>query len=349
MESRSTEFLEVMGGIAAIAIVAFLILMVARYLRRSRPEAAASAAPAAWEFILAVILLVVVAAAVVWQFAPIADQPAAAADWRTGTRALVFFVVMLVVGGLGLLAFLIFLYARTLGENRAAALQSEPAAAGEAATATHAGAGLLGLLLLALAFLVLNWAYLPPEQQFATMLHLIYPASLGTALVLLLDKASRAWNLKNAGETVREWLMCDLIVFLFLLGFMNLLWSPAEAGYAAMFWDFLHIVLFFLTFWILDRTATRFRFLVAYGYLILLPLLLWIWRLTQAVPVPEAISWWSSIWPFFFLAIVFFVLEVIALVATGDRDKQVVPAIKDVVFLVLYGILLAAAIPEAAG
>ena len=338
-----------MGGIAAVAVVAFLILLVARYLRRSRPEAAASEAPAAYEFVLAVILLLVVAVAVVWQFVPIADRPPVAADWRTGTRALAFFVVMAVVGGLGLLAFLIFLYARTLGENRAAASRREPSATEPAATATHAGRGLLGLGLLALAFLVLNWAYLPPAKQFATMLYLIYPASLGTILVLLIDKASRAWNVKNTGETVREWLMCDLIVFLFVLGFLNLASSPAEADYAAVFWDFLHIVLFFLTFWILDRTTARFRFLVAYGYLILLPLLLWIWRLMQAVPAPEAVSWWSSIWPFFFLAVVFFVLEVIALVATGDREKQVVPAIKDIVFLVLYGIFLAAAIPEVAG
>jgi hypothetical protein len=342
MESRSIEFIEVMGGIAALAIVAFLVLLVARHLRRSRPQA-----PAAYELILAVILLLVVAAAVVWQFVPIAEPPRAAADWRSGTRTLVFFVVMLVVGGLGLLAFLVFLYARTLGETRATALPGEPAAAEPAATATHAGLGLLGLLLLALAFLVLNWAYLPPAQQLATMLRLIYPASLGTALVLLIDKASRAWNVKNTGETVREWLMCDLIVFLLVLGFLNLAWSPAEADYAAMFWDFLHIVLFFLTFWVLDRTTTRFRFLVGYGYLVLMPLLLWIWRLAQAVP--EAVSWWSGIWPLFFLAIVFFVLEVIALVATRDRATQAVPVIKDIVFLVLYGIFLAAAIPEAAG
>jgi hypothetical protein len=49
------------------------------------------------------------------------------------------------------------------------------------------------------------------------------------------------------------------------------------------------------------------------------------------------------------LAIVFFVLEVIALVATRDRANQAVPVIKDIVFLVLYGIFLAAAIPEAVG
>ncbi len=353
MESRSTVFLEVMTGIAAVGIIAFLILLVARYMRRPGPERTTgqkpSEAPAAYEFVLAVILLLVVAVAMVWQFVPVAEPPRAAADWRTGTRTQVFFVVMLVVGGLGLLAFLVFLYARTLGENRAMASPGAPATAEPAATGTHAGLGLLGLALLALAFLVLNWAYLPPAQQLATMLRLIYPASLGTALVLLIDKASRAWNVKNTGETVREWLICDLIVFLLVLGFLNLAGSPAEADYAAVFWDFLHIVLFFMTFWVLDRTTTRFRFLVGYGYLVLLPLLLWIWRLMQAVPAPEAVSWWSSIWPLFFLAIVFFVLEVIALVATRDRANQAVPVIKDIVFLVLYGIFLAAAIPEAVG
>ena len=331
-----------MGGIAALAIVAFLILLVARHLRRTRPQA-----PAGYEFILAVILLLVAAAAVIWQFVPMAEPSQGAADWRSGTRTLVFFVVMLVAGGLGLLAFLVFLYARTRGESRATASPGAPAAAEPAETATHSSLGLAGLLLLAIAFLVLNWAYRASAQQLAGMLRLIYPASLGTALVLLIDKASRTWNVKNTGETVREWLLCDLIVFVFVLGFLNLARLPAEADYAAMFWDFLHIILFFVTFWVLDRTTTRFRFLVGYGYLVVTPLLLWIWRLTQAVP--EADSWFGSIWPIFFLAIVFLVLEVIALVATRDREKQVVPAIKDIVFLVLYGIFLVAAIPEAAG
>lgn len=346
MENGAAEFLRIMAGIAAVGIVAFLILLVARAMRRSR-TGTAPVPPGSTELVLAVLLLVVVVGAVVWQFAPVAQQSAAPADWRAGTRSLVFFAVMLAVAGLGLLAFLIFLYARTLSRNRAAVAPTA-AAAEPAETPSASGVGPLGLAILALAFLLLIWAYVPRAQQLAMMLHLIYPAGLGAALVLLLDKASRGWTLKNTGEAVREWLLCDLIVLLFVLGFLNLPNASAGADYAAVFWDFLHIVLFILTFWVLDRTTTRFRFLVAYGYLIVLPVVLAIWRITQAVPEPEDLSWWGTIWPFFFLAIIFFVLEVIALFAGGDREKQVVPLIKDVVFVVLYAILLLFAIPEAA-
>ncbi len=79
MESRSAVFLEVMTGIAAVGIVAFLILHVARYIRRPGTERTTgrkpSDVPAAYELVLAVILLLVVVAAVVWQLAPVPGQP----------------------------------------------------------------------------------------------------------------------------------------------------------------------------------------------------------------------------------------------------------------------------------
>ena len=37
------------------------------------------------------------------------------------------------------------------------------------------------------------------------MVHLIYPAALGVALVLLFDKATRGWSAKGGGDTAREW------------------------------------------------------------------------------------------------------------------------------------------------
>jgi hypothetical protein len=79
------------------------------------------------------------------------------------------------------------------------------------------------------------------------------------------------------------------------------------------------------------------RFLLGYGYLVVLPLLLLIWQSAQGV-VP-AVSWWASVWPFVVLAGVFFVLEAITLVSsTGER--QALPAVKDTLFVVLYAVLL---------
>ena len=182
------------------------------------------------------------------------------------------------------------------------------------------------------------------------MVHLMYPAALAVALVLMFDKATRTWSAKGKIETFREWMFCDGIVFLLFLSYLNLWQSAAGDKYASMFWDFLVIVLFILTFWILDRKATRYRFLLAYAYLFLLPIGLLIWRNVQGVVVPEDIdiSWWSTVWPFFTISVVFFILEIICLVAVRDDGPQTVPAVKDGLFIVLYVILLIAAIPEAA-
>jgi hypothetical protein len=352
MDSKSIAFLEVMIGIAVVGLVAFLVLLVVRSARRPREALAegveAPYTPRWYEFALALALLVAVVLVLVWQLPPIAEVESATADWRAGSRSLAFLVVMLALAGLGLLAFLVVLFGSVLRGPRRAAF-AQPSAGEQAAVETPSAARLLGLLGLALAFLLLNWLYLPREQQYALMLYLIYPASLGVALVLLFDKASRSWQVKTAAETVREWLFCDAIVFLLVLGFLNLLRSPTQSEYAGLFWDFLFLALFFLAFWILDRKVTRYRFLVAYGTLIVLPILLLVWRTMQDVAVPEGLSWWSTVWPFFFLAIIFLVLEVIALVAAREAERHVLPAVKDAVFVALYGILLIVGIPEAAG
>ena len=83
-----------------------------------------------------------------------------------------------------------------------------------------------------------------------------------------------------------------------------------------------------------------------------LPILLLIWRAMKtipegAAPLPE-ISWWSTVWPFFFLAIIAFVLEIIVMLIQGSEGKQGLGAVKDTIFVAIYGILLIAAIPEAA-
>ena len=207
---------------------------------------------------------------------------------------------------------------------------------------------MLGLLALFLAFLLLNWVYLARGEQYLVVLALIYPASLAVALVLLFDKAARGWNVKGGAENVREWLLCDGLTFLLILGFLNLQHHEGGEKYAAMFWDVLYVALFFLIFWLLDRTRTRLRFLVAHAYLIAMPILLLIWRTVQGVTMPADLSWWCSIWPFLFLAIIAFVLEIIVMLIQGNEGKQGLGAVKDGVFVAVYGILLILAVPEAA-
>ena len=130
------------------------------------------------------------------------------------------------------------------------------------------------MLALLVAFLLLNWVYLSTADQHFVVLHLFYPAALAVALVLLFDKAARGWNVKSGAENFREWLLCDAVTFLLILGFLNLRQYGGSEKYASMFWDVLHIALFFLIFWMLDRNLTRFRFLVAHAHLIALPILL---------------------------------------------------------------------------
>ena len=207
---------------------------------------------------------------------------------------------------------------------------------------------LLGLLLLALGILVLGWAYLDPPGQAALVLRVLYPASFAVALVLLFDKATRSWAPKGRAEGFREWLLCDLIVVALVLGFLNLEQFADHENYRAFFWDVVHIAAFFLVFWLLDRTQFRGRFLVAAGYLAVLPLLLLLWRWLHEGEAPaeiSEISWWSTVWPTFFLGLAFFVLEIISLVAQRGARGHLVPAIKDGVFVALYAIFLIAAAP----
>jgi hypothetical protein len=49
-----------------------------------------------------------------------------------------------------------------------------------------------------------------------------------------------------------------------------------------------------------------------------------------------------------FLAIIAFVLEIIVMLIQGNEGKQGLGAVKDGVFVAVYGILLIIAVPEAA-
>jgi hypothetical protein len=96
-------------------------------------------------------------------------------------------------------------------------------------------------------------------------------------------------------------------------------------------------VLWFAAFWSVDRGAARGRFLVGYGYLVIAPLLLLIWQAVLGTAAPA--SWWGTIWPFFVLAAVFFVLEAITLVSSSG-ERQTLATVKDALFVLLYAILL---------
>ncbi len=350
MDSRSLAFVEAMIGIGVVGLLAFAIFFIARL---ARGEAGEATGPRWIGVTLAVVLLVGVVAVAVWRAAPLLGLSEESGDWRDQSGTLVFLLIMLAVAVVGLLAFVIFLLSRA-GRRAPAAPVVEPTSE-QTPVETGSGARVLGLLLLGLAFLMLNWIYVAPALQYQMMLHLVYPASLAVALVLLFDKATRSWSVKGPGATVREWLFCDALVFLLFLAFLNLLDGAGGDGYGAMICDFAFIVAFFFVFWVVDRSTTRIRFLLAYAFLVLAPILLLLWRGLRAVPeAPEAPeiaepSWWGTIWPVFALAVLFFLLEIIALFTARDSNKQLVPAIKDAVFLVLYAILLIVAVPETGG
>ena len=299
------------------------------------------------QLLLAVALLVVVTLIVLWQFPPFGGDGTAGSSWRSDSRALVFFIVMLAAAGIGLLVFLFYLFIRAQPSTSSTGTEAlESAVDGQSAGfSSAAGTRLLGLLLLAVAILVLSWVYMPKGLQYTLMVQLLYPATLAVALVLLFDKATRSWSVKTGAESFREWLLCDTAVFLLVLGFLNLVEAKPGEKYDSLIWDLLHVVLFLGLIWLLDRTTARIRFLVAYAYLTGLPILLLIWRATQGIAAPEKQGWWETVWPAFFLGVIFLVLELIAVIAIRDRARQGLPAVKDFLYVVLLAIALLNAIP----
>lgn len=349
MEQRATIFVEAMIVFVIIGVLAFLIGLIIRAPQRQR--AAASGAdqpdqsPRWYEFALALILLAAIAAFAIWLISSSTHWVwgETIEDWRSDNRATAFAAVMVALAAIGLIVSLIYALVQSsqreaLPRRAGTATSAEPAAA-TAAVAPPAPSPLrmLGLLLLVIAILLLCWIALAPATQYGLMAQLIYPASLAVALVLLFDKATRTWGIKPGAKSAREWLLGDLLVFLLVLAFLNLRSVPTPEAYSGSFWDLLNIVLFFIAFWVIDRTAMRGRFLLGYGYLVVLPLLLLIWQSVLGVAAPA--SWWASIWPFLILSGVFFILEVVTLMASSG-ERQTLPAVKDAVFVVLYAVLL---------
>ncbi len=343
--------MEAMIVIAIIGVLAFLIGLIVRAPQRQQAGAAGSSrteqSPRWYEFTLALILLAAIAAFAIWLISSGTHWVwgETISDWRSDTRTIIFAAVMVALAVIGLIVS--FAYALAQSSQPAAPRRplevttAELTPGSAALTPAPSPLRVLGLLALVLAVLLLCWIYLSPAAQYGLVVQLIYPASLGVALVLLFDKATRTWGAKGGAESAREWLLCDLLIFLLVLAFLNLRAGAKPEAYAASFWDILNVVLFFAAFWLIDRTAGRSRFLIGYGYLVILPLLLLIWQAVQGVAA--AASWWASMWPFLILAGVFFVLEVVALVSsTGER--QTLPAIKDTLFVVAYAILLIIAV-----
>ena len=296
-----------------------------------------------YEVLLAAVLAVLLAGAA----AAAAWWSRGAGGWRGETAGDVFLAAMLAVAAAASIAFLVHLAVR--GARRSAAAGGEGPAPPEALE-SPAGVRLLGLALLAALFLVAAWVHAPPEIAHALAAHLLYPAAFALALVLLFDKASRAWAAKGAAASFREWLHCDAFTVLLVLGYLNLVSNAEPAAYSALFWDVVHVVLFVFVFWLVDRKFTRLRWLAGLAYLTLLPVLLHLWRLTQGAAAPEDLSWWSSPWPFLALGLVACAVEVIVLAASGRGenhrgDSAVGHIVKDALFFVLYGGLLIAAAP----
>ena len=351
METQPLTFILVMAALALTGVVVFVIYLVVRNKEGlsvgTLSEGGASSGQRWFEYLLAVLALVglVVAVIVVIVFLYPSGIVLETA-WRGETRSMVFLVAMLVFGLGALVAFVIGMFVRRRVGVPVAGTEGGSASSVSNTVETPAGTRLLGLLVLVVAFLVLNWVYVDTIGQYRLMVGLVYPAVLGVALVLLFDKATRAWSIKAKGEPFREWVFCDAAVFLIFLGFLNLVQFAVAESYNALFWDLLNLVLFFFVFWLVDRKVTRYRFLVAYAYFVLAPVLLYIWQLVHtAEDVVETVAWWSSVWPFVILAIIFMVIEIIALIATRGSQRQGGGAVRDTVFIVLYGILLLGAAP----
>ena len=346
-------------GIVALVVLALIAaaLVVAAAIRAGRArrpsgpgEAAARKSPGWYEILLAAVLVLAIVVLAVSFAVEIASGDAAAEGWRAGARSNLFLGVMLAIGALSLLFLLVFLLARLPAgggppAHGGAVPGSEAVPAGT--VRDPAGSRLLGLLLLAIGILLLGWVYLDPAARADLMGRVLYPAAVAVAIVLLFDKATRSWTPKPRAEGFREWLLCDLLLITLVLGLLNLEQLEARDAYGGFFWDMVHVAAFFLVFWCLDRTSMRGRFLVGFGYLTLLPLLLVLWRWVQEIEAPAGLAWWSTVWPVFFLALAFFVLEIITLLVLRDNRGHAVPAVKDALFVVLYAIFLIAAVPAA--
>ena len=345
MDEHAVAFLEVMIALAIVGIVSFLILLISGQAARSAPGARPVYQPRWYELFLAAVFLAALAIVVLWWLWPGA---VGAAD--EDTRATTFIVIMLIVGGGAVVLFVISLFwhnfrgdaADTDTESSAPdTAESENLAQHKSPSAIRL-AGIIGFFLV---FLIFNWSYLESVERHLLMKSLMYPAGFVVSLVMLFDKASRSWDIKAPGESTREWLYVNAMLVLYLIAYVNFLQIAEPSTYSAMFWDVLFVGSFLLVFWIVDRSSLRPRFLLLHAWLIALPILLLIWQSQMGVEAPVDVSWWDTIWPFFVLAAVFFVIELIIQIATDQGSG--LGLFKDVVFLALYLILLISVRPQA--
>lgn len=351
MEHRATIFVEAMVIVAIIGVLAFLIGLLVLAPQRQRAAAGASDQPAQsprwYEFTLALALLAAVAAFAIWLISTGTHWVwgETIEDWRSNTRAIVFAAVMVALAVIGLAVSLAYALAqsnrRAIPRRPTEAVAVQAVSSEAAVTPARSPLRVVGLLALALAVLLSCWIGLSHAAQYGLIAQLIYPASLGVALVLLFDKAARTWGSKSRAAAVREWLFCDLLVFLLVVAFLNLRTIAKPETYAGSVVDLLNVVLFFAVFWLIDRGSSRSRFALGYLYLIALPLLALVWDTMQGVS--GSASWWGSIWPFLILAGVFFVLEIVTLVSSSG-ERQTLPVLKDALFVLLYAILLIVAV-----
>ena len=350
MVAQSIAFIFVMGGVAVIAVLAFIAYLLMRQPNSRAPatdDVAREGKRLLWmEYLLAiVVLLVVVVGGITLVIQTYPEAGAVQSGWRADSRSHVFLTIMGVSVVVALLAFVIGVFVRWPKKPRIDSVSKRGIDDPASATETSAGAGILGLLCLFVALLLLNWVAVELADQYRLILHLLYPATLGVALVLLFDKATRDWSIKQPGEALREWVFCDLMVFFLFLAFLNVVRHGDGDTYNALFWDVVNIVAFFLVFWVLDRKVTRYRFLVGYVYFTLVPLLLLIWRTVQGHEVLAESSWWESVWPFFLVGLIFALIEVMVLIGTRSSGRQGAGGVRDVLFVVIYGILLLSVAP----
>ena len=344
MSTFSIVALVVLAAVAVVLVVVAAIRL--GRARRSAPgERAARGGPAWYELLLAIVLLLALVILAIAFAVDVTSGGMASEGWRAETRANLFLGVMLAVAALSLLFLLVFLLAR-LPAGGAAVPSGDSGTVPPETVRDPAGSRLAGLLLLAVGILLLGWICLEPAARADLMAQVLYPATIAVAIVLLFDKATRSWTPKTRVEGFREWLLCDVIVITLVVGYLNLDRLESRDAYGGFFWDMVHVVAFFLAFWCLDRTSMRGRFLVGFGYLTLLPLLLVVWRWVQEIEALAEPGWWSTIWPVFFLGLAFFVLEIISILVLRDNRGHVVPAIKDALFVVLYAVFLIATVPS---
>ena len=339
-----------MVAIAAIGLIAFIVHLTVRRHEKTTSDLAEqqieAGKPKWFEYLLAVVavlgLIAAVIAVIMYWYPFGADHES---SWRSGTRPLVFLVGMLLIGVVALIVFIVTIASRRFSADRIPQEKNLPDISQVEPVRAPAGIRLFGLLAVVVAFLALNWIAVDKSNQYLLMVYLMYPATIGVALVLLFDKATRAWSVKKKGEPFREWVFCDGMVFLLFLSFLNLVNNGGAENYNALFWDVLYLTLFLFVFWLVDRKVTRYRFLVAYAYFLVVPVLLFIWRIVRGIQPEETLSWWSTVWPFAILAGIFLIIEIIALSVTRGSNRQAGGAIRDVVFIALYGVFLLVAQP----